>query len=330
MKWSISSYWGSAATPRDLRVTRLLTVLFFVLVGSAACQSPYLSRLSIEPGEISTGMDEFGTYFTYMPNNATTELEILVLVHGTPPKQETEESDARIYINEWLSFADQNEFLLIAPVFTQEDFSSREGDHALSGYRGLFGREIGADEWVLRLTRAHQLALGLEAEPFHIYGHSAGGQFVARFLVTHPDEIETAVITAAATYPQPTKEVAWPFGMGELHSTIEWDADTIRAVDIVPDEQTWLAATQVPLTVIVGLEDRADLPIELIPGQNGWNRFTIARNWVQAMAAFAAERGIESRFTIWIIPGEGHSMSGLLAYSQRALLACRNEPTRCR
>jgi hypothetical protein len=51
--------------------------------------------------------------------------------------------------------------------------------------------------------------------------------------------------------------------MGELHADIEWDADTIKHANTEPDEKTWLAATQVPLTVIVGLEDRVELPESL-------------------------------------------------------------------
>jgi hypothetical protein len=133
--------------------------------------------------------------------------------------------------------------------------------------------------------------------------------------------VERAVITSAATYPQPDLEVAWPWGMGELHADIEWDADTVKRVDVVPDQEKWLAATQVPLNVIVGLEDRAELPLSLIPGQRGRNRFTIARNWVGDMAAFAEERGRASRYQFHVIPGQGHSMVGLLPYSQEALAA---------
>jgi hypothetical protein len=109
--------------------------------------------------------------------------------------------------------------------------------------------------------------------------------------------------------------------MGELHTEIEWDADTIKNVDIVPDKQKWLAATQIPLTVIVGLNDTAELPLSLIPGQKGKNRYVIARNWVQDMAAFAEENGLESRVKFDIIPGQGHSMSGLIPYSQEALVS---------
>ncbi len=297
--------------------------MLILVVALSACGPGVLPPPSVvdEPGQLAEQEDLFGTFYTYVPTTAPEQPEILVVIHGTPPKKNTAEANAEFYAASWSDFAEEQGFVLIVPAFNQEDFSSRRGDHALSGYRGLFGREIGADEWVLRLVNAHQQYFGAANEPFYLYGHSAGGQFTGRFLVTHPESVKQAVITAAATYPQPRPEVAWPFGMGGLHTKVEWDADTITKVDIAPDEQKWLAATQVPLTVIVGLEDTAELPLEYIPGQKGRNRFTIAQNWVGDMAAFAEENGLESRFSISIIPGVGHSMSGLLPYSQEALVS---------
>lgn len=265
--------------------------------------------------------DVFGTFYTYMPTIIPEKPQTLVLVHGTPSDGQPAASNAQFYVTNWIDFAEENGFILIAPAFNQQDFSSRFGDQALSGYRGLFGREIGADEWVLRLVKAHQQAFGMANEPFYLYGHSAGGQFTGRFLVTHPERVKKAVITSAATYPQPNPELAWPFGMGELHAEIEWDAETIKPVDVVPDKEKWLAATQIPLTVIVGLNDTAKLSSALIPGQKGKNRYTIGRNWVQDMALLAEANGLESHFKLEIIPGQGHSMSGLIPYSQEALIS---------
>ena len=300
------------------RFVALILVLVLSACGPTSLPEPPTAH---EPGQLAEAEDVFGTFYAYVPTTLPDKPEILVVVHGTPPKDGTAEWNAHYYAANWVNFAEEQGYLLIAPAFNQEDFSSRRGDFAKSGYRGLFGREIGADEWVLRLVKAHQRAFGAGDEPFYLYGHSAGGQFTGRFLVTHPESVKKAVITAAATYPQPTTEVAWPFGMGELHTKIEWDSDTIDQVDVVPDQQKWLAATQVPLTVIVGLNDTAELPPALIPGQKGKNRYLIARNWTQDMAAFAEANGLESRFRFEIIPGQGHSMSSLLPYSQEALVS---------
>ncbi|GIK37805.1 MAG: hypothetical protein BroJett011_16380 [Chloroflexota bacterium] len=302
-------------------MTSFLVLLLIIILSACASSSLSEPPIALEPGQLAKGEDEFGIFYTYVPTTVPEKPNILVLIHGTPSEDETAETNAQYYLTAWIDFAEKHGYILIAPAFNQEDFSSRRGDHALSGYRGLFGREISADEWVLRLVKAYQSAFGAANEPFYLYGHSAGGQFTGRFLVTHPESVKKAVITAAATYPQPNPGVAWPFGMGELHTDIAWDADTIKHVDIVPDRQKWLAATQIPLTVIVGLNDTAELPSSLIPGQKGKNRCTIARNWIRDMAAFAEANGLESRFKLGIIPGRGHSMGGLISYSQGALVS---------
>ncbi len=302
-------------------ITGSITLILLIVLPACGSRSLPEPPAVLQPGQVVKGEDVFGVFYNYVPTSVPEKPEILVLVHGTPPNDETAEANAEYYLTNWRDFAEKQGYILLAPAFNQEDFSSRLGDHALSGYRGLFGREIGADEWVLRLVKAYQQPFGAVNEPFYLYGHSAGGQFTGRFLVTHPERVKKAVITSAATYPQPNPELAWPFGMGELHTQIEWDAATSKPVDIAPDKQKWLAATQIPLTVIVGLNDTAELPSALIPGQHGKNRYTIARNWIQAMAAFAEANGLESRFKLELIPGQGHSMSGLMPYSQAALVS---------
>ena len=305
----------------DLTATGLVVLTLIALLSACGPTPVPEPPIALEPGLLAEREDTFGTFYAYVPTTAPEEPEVLALVHGTPQEGETAESSAEYLATAWIDFAEEEGFILIAPTFNQEDFSSRLGDHAMSGYRGLFGREIGADEWVQRLVGAYQEAFGSEGEPFYLYGHSAGGQFTGRFLVTHPKSVKAAVISSAATYPQPTTEVAWPFGMGELHADVEWDPDTVQQVDVVPDLETWLAATQVPLTVIVGLNDTGELPGYLIPGQKGNNRYVIARNWVADMAAFAEANGLESRFRFEIVPGIGHSMTGLMPYSQKALVS---------
>ena len=88
-------------------------------------------------------------------------------------------------------------------------------------------------------------------------------------------------------------------------------------MEIKPDPEKWLAATQVEVKVIVGLDDLE--PQLQRPGQEGHVRLAIGQNWVDAMAAFAADNGLESRISFEVIPGKGHSMLGLLPYCQDAL-----------
>ena len=298
--------------------TSVITLILCISLISCEAGTLGINAIKYVPRQVTEGNDTYGNFYFCVPTKLTEKTSILVLAHGTP-KDLTPEENAKFYVESWKDFAEEHDYILIAPAFNQENFSSLYGDQAMSGYRGLFGREIGADEWVLRLVDVFKKNTGILSEQFSLYGHSAGGQFVGRFLVTHPEVVKSAVITSAATYPQPNIEVKWPFGMGELHTDIEWDIDTINHVDIVPEKEKWLDALKIPLTVIVGMNDTGELPQELIPGQKGRNRYMISRNWIRDMETFAEINGVENNFKLEFIPGIGHSMSGLMPYSQKAI-----------
>lgn len=281
-----------------------------------ACSKPSLAHAVArqKAGELVQLKDTYGQFYAYIPAQPPADPEVLVVIHGTPQSWDSAEFTAHYYAEIWFPFAEKHGLILIVPAFTQQDFSSRYGDRALTGYRALFGREICADEWIIQLVETYQGEYSIPGSPFYLYGHSAGGQFTARFLLTHPDRIIKAVISSAATYPQPDPLIAWPYGMGSLNTEIKWDDGSLTSVDVKPDEETWLAATQVPLIVIVGLGDTAKLP--QFPGQKGFDRYTIASNWVQDMCDFAEQRGQSCAFEFVMIPGKGHSMSGLAGYAQ--------------
>ena len=303
-------------------IFKALMILLLVTI-LTSCNTEKQPELVTEykKGEVIAVEDVYGIFYVYAPTSISPKPDLLVLVHGTPGETWSVEETAKYYIDHWIDFAEGEGVVLIVPSFSDENFSSRKGEieDKMTGYRGLFGREIGADEWVLRIVDAYQQAFGETNAKFWLYGHSAGGQFVGRFLVTHPERVEKAVITAAVTYPQPNPEVAWPYGMGELHTQIEWDENTIRQEDVVPDPQKWLEATQIPLTVLVGLNDVTEQLQR--PGQKGPNRVLIAKNWVEDMKSFARENGLECKYQYDFIAGKGHSMYGLVDFSQAAMSA---------
>jgi pimeloyl-ACP methyl ester carboxylesterase len=267
-------------------------------------------------GQIASVVKPHGTYHFYLPTSLTASPDIIVLVHGTPAANETAAEDARFYIENWITVAEKQGAILIAPAFDQENFGGRDGP--LGGYRGLFGRRIGADVFVIEIVNHYQRLFDATNARFYLYGHSAGGQFVARFIVKHPERIKRAVISAAATYPQPTPDIAWPHGMGELHTIIRWgDSESETTVEFNPDPAGWLAAATLPVTVVVGLNDLEPQPERV--GQQGHTRVAIARNWVNAMNAYAAQHGVEGKMQLSMIPGSGHSSLGLLPHCQDAL-----------
>lgn len=211
-------------------------------------------------GEILQQDHEQGTYQLYVPDSYSADSDMVVVVHGTPGENDNVTDRAERYINRWTGFADSTGAVIIAPAFDQDNYASDDGS-GYGGYRGPYGRDVGADEFIHQILEEVDAVLAPTSEDrFYLYGFSAGGQFANRYLVRHPDRLLGAVVGAAGRFAFPNKEVSWHYGMGSILHQSEWHDGEPLEVDITPDPQGWVQATQLPVTVIVGDQDRAPQP----------------------------------------------------------------------
>ncbi len=281
----------------------LAAFAFLVMVASCQAASPEMnmrvggvsvsdlpampSPNLLQAGEIVRIDSRFGVYFQYIPNSVTPTSDLIVIVHGTPGGNKSALNSASVHIRRWVRLAEEKGAVLVAPAFDQRNFASKEGGYG--GYRGLYGREVDADEFVHLIVDSFDDILSPFDGRFYLYGHSAGGQFANRYVVRHPDRIKAAVISAAGRYAYPNSAVEWHYGMGPIRRRIEWaDTGTETNINIRPDPDGWIAAAQLPITVVVGDQDTEPQPQR--PGQIGRTRIETAQSWVDEMNSFAALR----------------------------------------
>ncbi len=299
--------------PRHLTILLLLTTVYVgqaCTFGESQAGSPVRSKPT-------TLRHEYGSYVRYVP--AGTIRGVVVLVHGSLGKKETAIRAAQAYLGRWTTFADRERFVLLAPAFDQENFGGHAGPGG--GYRGLFGRHVGADVFVNAIVDETREAIAGLPEKFAIYGHSAGGQFVSRYIVMHPERISAGVISAAGTFAFPDPDVAWTNGMKPLRRRIRWaDDEPWEKIEIAPDVNGWVKAAQTPVAVIVGSRDTAE--IKPIPGNPGRSHVARAQAWTQAMADLARKHGQTPRVRYVEIADVGHNSAQLTPACQRALLVC--------
>lgn len=265
------------------------------------------------------------TYQLYVPDSHTPESDVLVVVHGEPGETEDVVALAETFITRWVDFAEDTGALIVAPAFNQLDFGSH-GD-GFGGYRGLYGRVVGADDHLHHILDHVAWITSVPAgdRPFFLYGHSAGGQFVSRYLARHPDRVHAAVLSAPGRYAFPDPDETWHFGMGRIQRTIIWRlADDKQEIDITPDPDAWVKAATLPITVVVGDEDLDDLtciPAQCDPSWGGTaTRIQIGRRWVDVMNALAAEHDRVGRVRFDVVRGVGHNSEGLTDACQRAFV----------
>ena len=149
---------------------RDITLFTLFVLGCIAC----VSQAQAEPLKLASGAGRFEIQhdgrtlpvWYFLPENVKADAPVLIVMHGV-------NRDADRYRNDWMPHAQRYGLILAAPEFSQKDFPETEG-YSLEA-KGAFG-------FIEPVFDAVKAATGNRSERFHLYGHSAGAQFVHRYL----------------------------------------------------------------------------------------------------------------------------------------------------
>lgn len=279
-----------------------------ILVLVVATPAGILQAQTARPvvGEPTLGSVEHGKFWQYMPRSAKPTSPVLVIAHGMLTGTETGETFALGFLKVWIEFSNSTGAVLVAPAFDNENFGGGDGCPHGWGYRGLYGRHVGADEFLHEILDSLQKANPKFDGRVFLWGHSAGGQFVSHYVVRHPQRVHSAVVSAAAWLPFPTMEDNWPRGMKPRKSVRRWPGESEDQVaDVTPDPKSFLAAAELPLLVTSGSLDTEE--IKHSPSQGGDTHVARAESWSKAMNAYAKENGGTGKVECVIVPKIDHS-----------------------
>ncbi|MBU8545478.1 MULTISPECIES: hypothetical protein [Roseomonadaceae] len=215
-----------------------------VLPGAARAQPPEMFEMAEaagEPGPMRV--------FLHRPADWRREGRAIIVLHGL-------QRDADRYLAQWVPQAEAANLLLVAPEFSRAKFPTV----ASYNWGNVVTQDLapnppeawtfGVIDRVWDAVRAHT---GSTRDSFALFGHSAGAQFVHRYLMLAETSRAEAIITAnAGSYTMPVRNVAFPFGLGGLD---------------VPDARL-AAAFARPVTVLLGADD-VDPNHRSIPRQPG-------------------------------------------------------------
>jgi pimeloyl-ACP methyl ester carboxylesterase len=257
---------------------------------------------------------EFGPVAYFAPNRPRC---VVVLIHGYPWPDgwlfgPLLLAHVRHTVRRWTSFAREHAAILLAPAMGAGEFA---------GYREMAGRRIDPDQYVNRLVdnSAGPLIQGFDGR-FVLHGHSAGGQFAARYLPIHPTRVTEAILSAPSSYPFPDPAVPWPNGMAPaVRGTLSGDRDGSW---VSPDPGGWLhVASECSVTVLVGSRDTEPRPFSTT--QHGTTRVDRATAWVKAMNDLAELHGKVATVKLLLVPGLGHDEAAMAEPAQRILCGKR-------
>lgn len=146
----------------------------------------------------------------HRPAAAGPHAPLVFVIHG-------DGRDAQRYRRHWTDEAERRGFVLIVPGFSRDDFPGGTLFH-LGGvvYRGA---PVSEPLWTFtaieRLFDALRASNAFTRGDYDLYGHSAGAQFVHRFVMFRPDgRFRVAVAANAGWYTMPDAGVPFPYGLG--------------------------------------------------------------------------------------------------------------------
>lgn len=215
---------------------------------------------------------------------------VVVVMHGMG-------RNADGYRDAWIGHAEARGFLLISPEYSNAKFPGVR----LYNYGNAQAPER---EWTFfaldRAVDAVLAALGAPGSSFALYGHSAGAQFVHRYLLlTGAPRARRIIIANAGWYSWPSFEIAFPHGLA--HSAAS--------------EAGLRAALSRPVTILLGEQDNDPAHVQLrrdaATDPQGLHRYERGRNFFAAAAEAAARYGIPFGWRLATVPGVGHSNAGM-------------------
>ena len=213
----------------------LLAVLLSVAVRLSAAAEP----VNPAPAHAHFDFVQAGRHMTvwlYAPPGATRQTPVVFVMHGVA-------RDGERYLADWMPHAQARGFLLVVPEFSKEQFPGEEG-YIYGNTVDRAGHAIPREQWSFSVIEpvfdAVKARTGNRTERYRLYGHSAGAQFVQRFIYFVPAARVDRVVSAnAGWYMLPDLSIAFPYG---LKNTPVTEGDLRHALAL-------------PMTVLLGTAD---------------------------------------------------------------------------
>ncbi|MFA5806705.1 MAG: hypothetical protein WC879_18895 [Melioribacteraceae bacterium] len=248
--------------------------------------------------------------FTYLPSMYNSDSKILFVMHGV-------NRNASEYRDQWSEIAERNNALLIVPEFSTknfpEDVNYNMGNMFVMGKNDTLISSLPESEWsysfIEPIFDSVKSKMKNKSKDYLLFGHSAGAQFVHRFLFFVPKaRILKAVSANAGWYTLPDFETLFPYGLKKTNMNVG-DLKSVfknkEAIIMLGEADTSTTQSTLRRT-----------PEAMIQGKNRWER---GHYFFEKCKEEAAKLNTEFNWQIKTAPGVGHSNTQMSAFAESVL-----------
>ena len=241
----------------------------------------------------------------YNPVDDPKDLPIMLVLHGAS-------RNADDYRDNWIDLANRYNLFIVAPEFSKEHYPRS----IFYNLGNMFDAEnndvpVPEEEWSYSIIEPIfdfvVSAIKGSQTSYDIFGHSAGSQFVHRF-VLYKDEIRANRLIAANAgwYTMPDVSLEFPYGIKNS------EADTDDIARIVQKEMIVLLGDADTLRTS-NLRQTPEADIQ------GLHRFARGHAYFDAGKKAAEDLGVPFNWKKVIVPGVGHDNGGMAKYVAKEL-----------
>ena len=229
---------------------------------------------------------------SFVPDSATADTPIVIVMHGWS-------REAGSYFDDWRALGEQYGFIVVVPHFTEADFPSSNDYNLGHVFEQDSGRQRPKETWTFAaiepLFDAVVARTGSSQAGYTLFGHSAGAQFVHRFLYYMPAaRVDRYLAANAGWYTMPDFDTAYPYGLKRASISKE-QLKTAFGRDMV---------------VILGREDidHTDPDLRNTPEakRQGPNRLARGLTYFYVAKQLADKLGVELKWRLVIVEDAGH------------------------
>ena len=230
--------------------------------------------------------------YYFSPKANPDSLPIVILMHGA-------HRDASAYMDGLVDAATVFNCIVIAPEFDKDTYPETDMYNQGNVYNKRTHSFLAKDQWTFELIEPlfDEVVKQIKStdKGYYFYGHSAGGQFVTRFMLWEP---ENRIIRAAAAnpgwYTLPSNEIDFPYGLRK--STVP--ASNIPAM--------WAKKVFLLLGTADIIRESVDFNSSAQADAQGQNRFERGQYFFNMAKSNAASLNTPFNWTEVFVPGIGH------------------------